>query len=383
METGDNREKKERGAEDMKTNQSIFSKNDTAVAKLAAIVLMMLHHLFGFPDRILPEYMWKSIHMFHGQPVEAVICASFKICVAIFLFLSGYGTYVSLRKRENVSAALAGRIRGLLVFVWEVMLIYVPIDFLLGVTKVNIVSSWSIRYDFESIILSMLGFEKYNGEWWFIMPFIMLLMMTPLLMRFVKRRHSDYFTDFLVVFGLALFSAYGMPRLMTYGMFETFAPSVWGILLGNVVYLLPIYLMGMVFARHQVFSYFGKILPKGKAQIPVLLFVAAAGFYLRYKVGSSYDFFLAGPIIYAVVNLLKPIPGVIWMSRKLGRYITLVWLIHSFYIFQFGQKFVYSFRNPVLIFIVLAVLSFCSAAAVYWLFRGIGKGIKGIAYRSR
>ena len=52
------------------------------------------------------------------------------------------------------------------------MIIFVPIDFILGVTKVNLTSSWTIQYDFESIILSMLGFEKYNGEWWFVMPYI-------------------------------------------------------------------------------------------------------------------------------------------------------------------------------------------------------------------
>lgn len=99
---------------------------------------------------------------------------------------------------------------------------------------------------------------------------------------------------------------------------------------------------------------------------------------MRYKLGSSYDFFLVGPMIYACVMLVKKIPGVIWVSQKAGRYITFVWLIHSFYVFQFGQKFIYSFGNPILIFIVLAIVSFASAAAVYWLFTGLSKGVKKI-----
>ena len=130
--------------------------------------------------------------------------------------------------------------------------------------------------------------------------------------------------------------------------------------------------------KYQVFSYYHQILPKGILSYPVLLFVAAAGFYMRYKLGSSYDFFLVGPMIYACVMLIKKIPGVIWVSKKAGRYITFVWLIHSFYVFQFGQKFIYSFGNPILIFIVLAVVSFASAAAVYWLFTGLSKGVKKI-----
>ena len=264
---------------------------------------------------------------------------------------------------------------------------YMPAASDSGQIKTKLYIGWGHRFpvdsfvkseDFESIILSMLGFEKYNGEWWFVMPYIFLLIMTPLMFRFLQRKKADFFTDFLVVFGIALFSLYGIPKLMSYDMLIDFKGTVWGILLCNVVYLLSIYLFGMIFAKYQVFSYYHQILPKGILSYPVLLFVAAAGFYMRYKIGSSYDFFLVGPMIYACVMLIKKIPGVIWVSKKAGRYITFVWLIHSFYVFQFGQKFIYSFGNPILIFIVLTVVSFASAAAVYWLFTGLSKGVKKI-----
>lgn len=348
-----------------------FSKLDTSVAKLVAIVLMLLHHLFGFTERIKPENMYQSMYMYNGQPVEAVICSTFKICVAFFVFLSGYGIYCGVRKKSNMSSAIAARIKNLLVCVWQVMLIYVPIDYLLGVKKVNITSSWSIKYDLESWFLSMLGFEKYNGEWWFVMPYIFLLMLTPLLMKWIRRKRGEFFTDFIVVFGLAMFSTYGMSKLYTFKMFESFGTSVWGILLGNVMYLMPIYLMGMIFAKHQVFSYYHQILPKGVLQYPALMIIGFGAFYLRYKAGAPYDFFLVGPMIYACVKLMKDIPGVKWLARKAGRYITLVWLIHTFYIFQFGQRFIYGFRYPVVIFLVLTVVSFASAIAVYWLFEGL------------
>ena len=32
-----------------------FTKTDTSIAKLIAILLMILHHLFGFTNRILPR----------------------------------------------------------------------------------------------------------------------------------------------------------------------------------------------------------------------------------------------------------------------------------------------------------------------------------------
>lgn len=351
-----------------------FTKSDTAIAKLIAILIMILHHLFGFTNRILPEHMYQSLHMYKGEPVEAVICASFKICVALFLFLSGYGTFVSVRKKKNISKAIAGKIKALLVFIWQAMLIFVPIDYLLGVTKVNITSTWNIHYNLKNIILSMLGFEKYNGEWWFVMPYLVLLMMTPLLLRFLKRKKADFFTDFLITFGLAMFSTYALNKLLSYGMFETFAPSVWGILLRNVMYLLPIYLMGMLFAKYQVFSYFYQISPKNFLRYPVWIFVAVGSMYLRYKfVGGTYDFLLAGPMIFGMVCTLRDIPPVVWIAKKASRYITLVWLTHSFYIFQFGQGIVYYSHNPIIIFFVELILAFGTAIAMYWLFQWLGR----------
>ena len=58
-------------------------------------------------------------------------------------------------------------------------------------------------------------------------------MMTPLMLRFLKRKKADFFTDFLVVLGIALFSLYGIPRLMSYDMLIDFKGTVWGILLSK------------------------------------------------------------------------------------------------------------------------------------------------------
>ena len=64
-----------------------FSKSDTSIAKLIAISLMLLHHLFGFTDRILPENMYQSLYMFRGQPIEAAICALLKCVLRSFCSL--------------------------------------------------------------------------------------------------------------------------------------------------------------------------------------------------------------------------------------------------------------------------------------------------------
>lgn len=46
-----------------------------------------------------------------GKPIEELICFSFKICVAMFVFLSGYGVFISVRKQKNVSKVIAAESR--------------------------------------------------------------------------------------------------------------------------------------------------------------------------------------------------------------------------------------------------------------------------------
>lgn len=73
-------------------------------------------------------------------------------------------------------------------------------------------------------------------------------------------------------------------------------------------------------------------------------------------------------MIFSIVCTIRGIPGVAYLANKASRYITLVWLTHSFYIFQFGQGIVYYFHNPIAIFGVELVLAFGTAFVIYWFF---------------
>lgn len=75
-----------------------FSKEDTYCLKNTAIILMIIHHMFLFHNRleegiIYQAYLkWNNIYIIH------IIAGSGKLCVAIFLFLSGYGTYLQYKQ---------------------------------------------------------------------------------------------------------------------------------------------------------------------------------------------------------------------------------------------------------------------------------------------
>lgn len=77
-----------------------FSKSDTSIAKLIAITLMLLHHLFGFTDRILPENMYHSIYIFLWKSDINFYCAGYRIfCFSNSRLLAVYR--IIQRSKEN------------------------------------------------------------------------------------------------------------------------------------------------------------------------------------------------------------------------------------------------------------------------------------------
>lgn len=70
--------------QDTKTNIFALTKQDTAVLKGIAIIAMLMHHLWGCPPVGVEPY----------TGVLGFLGGVGKVCVAMFLFCSGYGLSV-------------------------------------------------------------------------------------------------------------------------------------------------------------------------------------------------------------------------------------------------------------------------------------------------
>lgn len=77
----------------------MFTRNDTKVVKGIAIILMLMHHLWAFPER-LPTNMQINIFNIKLNDIDLLqqIGMFGKICVPIFMFLGGYGLYKKCKK---------------------------------------------------------------------------------------------------------------------------------------------------------------------------------------------------------------------------------------------------------------------------------------------
>ena len=81
------------------TNTMIFDIRQTNIAKGFAILLLMWHHLFFNSPK--NNNAFETILIFQDIPIECYIARFCKVCVSIFLFLSGYGLYKSWQKAQN------------------------------------------------------------------------------------------------------------------------------------------------------------------------------------------------------------------------------------------------------------------------------------------
>ncbi len=97
---------------------------DTRVLKGIAILLMLIHHLFY--DESM-EGMFGDVSIFGFHVVHEMGGWS-KVCVSIFVVLSGYGLEVTTKDKEmNLVSFYKHRFKKLMLNYWFVWLLTVPI----------------------------------------------------------------------------------------------------------------------------------------------------------------------------------------------------------------------------------------------------------------
>ncbi len=113
----------------------MLTRTNTKQLKAVAILLMLAHHLFTFPDRIPYDLSPATSIMISNLEFTQCIGTFGKICVSIFMFLGGYGLYASsITDNDGIQIpknSLSRHIFSLYTAYWKVFLIFVPIGFLL------------------------------------------------------------------------------------------------------------------------------------------------------------------------------------------------------------------------------------------------------------
>lgn len=156
-----------------------LTRQDTAVMKGIAICAMLCHHLYGFPPEGVEPY----------TGVLAWLGVLGKVCVALFLFCSGYGlapNYAPISIKDDLKFIVRRLVKFYLNY-WVIFLIFVPITIFAFHRPLS--AAYGEEYVWGHFVLDIFGLQgwnSYNITWWFNTLIIILYLLFPLLYRAIR-----------------------------------------------------------------------------------------------------------------------------------------------------------------------------------------------------
>ena len=173
-----------------------FSKNDMKNLKGVAILLMLLLHLFARKE---VNGLYISFPTIDGVPLIYYLALFGDACVPIYLFASGYGLFISLSNKQDSSLFKNfTRIFKLLLNYWIILILFVVVGIFMG--------SDNLPGSFNEFLLNFFTLSSsYNGAWWFVQTYIILVLLSPLLFKIVRNYNS---VIVLLITGFIYFVSY-------------------------------------------------------------------------------------------------------------------------------------------------------------------------------
>ena len=323
--------------------QFSLSKDDTLILKGIAICAMLCHHLFT----CVPQSVDVSFGMISLQLGNVG-----KMCVALFLFLSGYGLSIQYKKL-NISKIRLGEVKFILKrFVkfytnyWVIYFFFVPIGVFVFGRPLQMAYGESVNLC-KRLFLDLLGvqgFSSYNITWWFNKLIIILYLLFPILYWCMKK------CWFLTLLPLFLWMKF---KLIDIYVLDLYAfPFALGIFCALYSDSIQEYLKKIDMSLLKVLS----------VCFFVFLVVHRQLVIIPYMGGIRIDGFLSLNLALIVVLFANQMPRTGAILKFLGKHSINIYMIHTFIYFYWYSNYVYSLKYAILVFV--SVLSICLLLSV-------------------
>lgn len=288
------------------------TRQDTAVLKGIAICAMLCHHLYGFPPDGADPY----------TGVLAWMGVLGKVCVALFLFCSGYGLSVNY-KPLSILDDIKFVIRRLLKFYlnyWIIFLIFVPIT--IFVFHRSLTDAYGLNSNIivclVKDILGMQGVCSYDTTWWFNQLIIILYLIFPLLNRTAQYAPWLILMISLVIMRLAYHLPHNSIDFFTW-QFSFVVGIVWR-LYENKFTKISLWLM-----EHKYTFAFISIL------LTIFFVILRMCPIMPSWTGIRIDAFLTCSIVLLIISIGRYMPYTSNVFSFLGMHSMNIYLMHSFF----------------------------------------------------
>lgn len=348
-----------------------FTKEHTMQMKGIAIIILLFHHCFLNAQRwaTVPYeklattkgwgYYPISFAPFSSHTIQYLASFS-KICVAMFVFMTGYGMWVSYESQKK-KTTMSNYIKKRMVTLMTGFLIIFVVTEVLAIPTGRFIEVYG--HDFRSVvymIIDALGLAKLLGTplfcltWWYMSLAIVLIMIFP----FVHSIMEKY--QWVVVVASII-----VPRACGFGQST------------DLFRYLLAYTLGMYFAQHDLLARIKEKFMEQNVEGKLLsLIVSLIGLAVIIKcrqnawIGWKYlDFWDGFAAMYVIIISYIYILNGKWIVKGLGflgKHSMNIFLIHSFYRDVFFHKFTYSFYYAWLDYIVLMAISLVTSIVLEW-----------------
>lgn len=332
----------------------MFTKAETNRCKGIAILMMLFHHLFndyeeyaGYPVEYWPLTGDQTLHL-------ALLC---KLCVTIFVFLSGYGiAAVYTAKFQNQEPTKEQFWKFTVSRYWKLMTGYWFV-FLLALICAPLGRTPAQAYgtDFKTavvyFIIDFFGLSfafhtpTLNPTWWYLSVALYIVFLMPFVMKIAKKTGTLF----------VLAAAMGLLQLME--IQSVASTYVFGMLLGAVCFEWDIFgKWSRMFAGKKA-GFFGK------SAVLLAATVLLLKFRMNYNYYGMVDGLTSMTLCGFSMMVFSKIPLIGRGLEILGIHSANIFLIHNLMYSYYFLGFYYSFRYPLVILAVLTATSLAVSVA--------------------
>lgn len=294
-----------------------LTRQDTSVMKGIAICAMLCHHLYACP-------ISESVMPYHG--IMEWIGVFGKVCVALFLFCSGYGLSVNYTPISimNDVQFIARRLVKFYANYWVIFVIFVPISVLV------FHRSFSIPYGEDAIlpisllsdVLGLQGAKSYNITWGFNQLIIVLYLLFPILYRLIQR--IPWVTMIVIMAAIHFENYYPSPMdEFVIWKFPFALAFVMGIIWNKYENALP--KLSSWLSEHQII--FGIV----SVMMLITMILLRMNHIIPQWTDINMDAFLSCATALVVISVIRWIPYVKDAFVFLGKHSMNIYMIHTFF----------------------------------------------------
>lgn len=306
--------------------------------------MMLWHHLFLYT----PEY----------GVITHNIAQTFKICVALFLFVSGYGLTIQYERLNvsNIKYAILFILKRFINFFlpyWFCFIVVFSIGHLFGYTVNDAYPE--TRNTLKCILLDFfgqMGYQSYLSTWWFNKMIIQLYLIFPLLFLLSKNK-------IVAIISTVLFLILQLSPAVQYGPFCVIEGGI------------PSFYLGMVFAKHSFIPNVKAL--RNRIFLTLTLLMACLGLALMHQSPNIIPYIAIDirAIIATIIVCIVALNPWIFKSQLLvyvGSISSIMYLTHTL-IQIIIPNILFAPQHPILIFGIFLTITIIFSSIVKYLMK--------------